>query len=455
MKMRSASDAGALVVRRVLPAAVIVPPVLGWICLLGWQRGLYGAEFGFVIFTASCAAVFALLVGLSRRALSRLDLHRRQAEEMRFLELLESMPDAHVVADRSGQIVACNRLAEKMFGYAKGNLLQMPIDALLPKKRRADHERQRANYFAQPRQRGMGAALNLYARRCDGTEFPVDISLNPIQTQNGMLVLSAIRDITERKRIEQALEEKNLELQVSAEAKNRFLATMSHELRTPLNAIIGFTGTLLMGLPGPITPDQDKQLTTVKHSAKHLLSLINDMLDVARIEAGKIEINAEAIACSGIVEHVAATLRPLAERKGLAFEVRLPSTEIRIRTDRRALTQIVINLVNNAIKYTDSGSVVVTLTSQMRQSGTIAEFIISDTGCGIKAEDKPRLFRAFTQLDSSSTRGHEGTGLGLHLSQKLAEVLGARITCESEYGKGSTFTLSIGDAVVQQSSQGH
>lgn len=250
-------------------------------------------------------------------------------------------------------------------------------------------------------------------------------------------------EITERKRIENILHEKNIELQEAATAKNHFLANMSHELRTPLNAIIGFTGTMLMKLPGPLTKDQEKQLSTIQNSARHLLSLINDLLDVAKIESGKIELKPESTSCSRIVEEVAASLRPLAEKKGLEFEVRLPPAEIFILTDRRALTQIIINLTNNAIKYTESGRIVVALTQGIEPGEATTEFSISDTGCGIKAEDQPRLFQAFTQLDSSSTRRYEGTGLGLYLSQKLAQLLGARITFTSEYGKGSTFTLCI------------
>ena len=249
--------------------------------------------------------------------------------------------------------------------------------------------------------------------------------------------------MTERKRFEQTLQEKNIELENASLAKDRFLASMSHELRTPLNAVIGFTGTLLMKLPGPLTEEQEKQLRTIQASSRHLLSLINDLLDLAKIESGNVELKMEPVSCQAIIEEVSTTLRNLAETKGLHFEVGLPDHEITVRTDRRSLTQILINLTNNAIKFTERGSVRLELREQQNNGDSVAEISVTDTGLGIRQEDQPKLFQAFMQVDSSSTRAYEGTGLGLHVSQKLASMIGGRIAFESEYGRGSKFTVSL------------
>jgi two-component system sensor histidine kinase/response regulator len=237
---------------------------------------------------------------------------------------------------------------------------------------------------------------------------------------------------------------KNVELGEASRMKSAFIANMSHELRTPLNAIIGFTGALLMRLPGPLTDEQDKQLNTIRGSARHLLSLINDILDVAKIEAGKVTLAVERVQCQDLVREVAETLRPLAAQKGLALEVVLDEQPIALDTDRRALTQILINLANNAIKFTEKGAVRVSLAQRALEDGTRAtEFSVADTGAGIREEDQAKLFQAFSQLDSTSTRHAEGAGLGLYLCQNLANVLGGSLFFNSEFGQGSTFTLQL------------
>jgi two-component system, sensor histidine kinase and response regulator len=236
---------------------------------------------------------------------------------------------------------------------------------------------------------------------------------------------------------------KNLELAEASRMKSAFIANMSHELRTPLNAIIGFTGALLMKLPGPLTPDQDKQLNTIRTSARHLLSLINDILDVAKIESGKVTLALERVQCQDLLGQTIDTLRPLAAQKGLALTLELPPEPVVIDSDKRALTQIIINLVNNAIKFTDTGSVKVTLGQRLEEGQLVTEFAVTDTGAGIRAEDQSKLFQAFSQLDSTSTRHAEGAGLGLYLCQNLANLLGGKLYFHSEFGAGSTFILAL------------
>jgi two-component system sensor histidine kinase/response regulator len=236
---------------------------------------------------------------------------------------------------------------------------------------------------------------------------------------------------------------KNIELERASKAKSEFLANISHELRTPLNAIIGFTGTLLMKLAGPLTADQDKQLKIVKASARHLLSLINDLLDVAKIEAGKLDLEIEDVSCSTVLHELSETMRPMAALKGLAFKMEEVDVNANIRTDRRILVQILINLINNAIKFTENGEVAVKVRQRDENGVLITDVSVRDTGVGIKLEDQDKIFEAFMQADTTSTRRFEGTGLGLHLSRKLADLIGGCITLQSDYGKGSTFSLVL------------
>ncbi|WP_317204342.1 hybrid sensor histidine kinase/response regulator [Janthinobacterium sp.] len=237
---------------------------------------------------------------------------------------------------------------------------------------------------------------------------------------------------------------KNLELGEASRMKSAFIANMSHELRTPLNAIIGFTGALLMKLPGPLTTEQDKQLHTIRSSARHLLSLINDILDVAKIEAGKITLALETVSYQDLITEVAATLRPMAQQKGLELLLDLPSEAISVETDRRALTQILINLLNNAIKFTERGTVRIGLSQRADGDGqALTEMSVADSGAGIREEDQAKLFQAFSQLDSTSTRHAEGAGLGLYLCQNLAGAIGGALFFRSDYGHGSTFTLAL------------
>jgi len=366
--------------------------------------------------------------------------------EARFRELLESTPDGIVIVNPTGHILIANSQAERLFGYGPGEMRGSVVERLLPDGFRTSHKGHRANYFAQPRTRSMGAGLELHGLRKDGTEFPVEISLSPIKTEETPLVMSAIRDVSERKRFEKALQEKNIELERANLAKDRFLASMSHELRTPLNAVIGFTGTLLMRLPGELNDEQSHQLDIVRSNAMHLLALINDLLNLAKIEAGKVELNSEPTECCSLVNEVAASLKPQAVAKGLALLVDVPPGDVVLKTDRRALNQIMLNLANNAIKFTAAGHVRIRLLASESGARQGFDFVVEDTGPGIDEAEQAALFGAFVQGHAAKQKGVEGTGLGLHLSRKLAELLGGELNCYSVPGQGSRFVLSLWSA---------
>jgi protein-histidine pros-kinase len=365
------------------------------------------------------------------------DVGRLRRVEAKWRAMLEAAPDAIVAVDQAGRITLVNAQTERLFGYRREDLLGQLVEILVPEQARDIHPRHRMRYLGEPKPRPMGAGIELSALRRDGTQFPAEISLSAIETDEGTLVAAAIRDVSERIRFERQLREKNIELEKANKAKDAFLASMSHELRTPLNAIIGFTGTLLMGLPGPLNPEQTHQLQLVETSGQHLLSLINDLLDLAKIESGKVEITPETIDYHSVVLEVVQSMRPLAEQRGLSLTAHLPDEECLGVADRRALGQILINLVHNAIKFTPEGEVRIEL---IRDPVTGKWGLrVSDTGSGIATEEQTRIFGAFERSTSARKHGEEGTGLGLYISHKLAELMGYHIKVRSLPGEGSTF----------------
>lgn len=246
-------------------------------------------------------------------------------------------------------------------------------------------------------------------------------------------------DVTERERVARELELEKEKAEAADRLKSAFLATMSHELRTPLNSIIGFTGILLQDLAGPLNAEQRKQLSMVRTSAWHLLALINDVLDISKIEAGELDIVSESFDLSDLVSEVVASATPLAEKAGLMLSVSVDLEVGDITSDRRRVGQILMNLISNAVKFTPSGEVRV----QCRLVGLWAVVSVSDTGIGIKEEDLGKLFLPFQQIESGLTRNYDGTGLGLSISKRLVTMLGGSIGVESEAGRGSTFTFRL------------
>jgi protein-histidine pros-kinase len=198
-----------------------------------------------------------------------------------------------------------------------------------------------------------------------------------------------------------------------------------------------------MKLPGPLNPQQEKQLDTVQASARHLLSLIDDLLDVASIESGKMQVRPQSVACQSIIREVIDTLHAAADGKGLRLEAKVPSDDVVVQCDPRMLYQILLNLTHNAIKFTSAGGVTISLCQKLQGGQLAIEITVTDTGVGIREEDQASLFQAFSQIGASSMRRGEGSGLGLHVSQRLAAMIGGHIDVKSEFGKGSAFTLQL------------
>ncbi|QOX77390.1 response regulator [Trichlorobacter lovleyi] len=245
--------------------------------------------------------------------------------------------------------------------------------------------------------------------------------------------------LLERTRMQEQLLEAKERAEAADRIKSAFLATMSHELRTPLNSIIGFTGLLLQELAGPLNAEQAKQLGMVKNSAQHLLSLISDVLDISKIEAGQLTVVAEPFNLTEVIRSVVQTVRPLAEKKGLQLALELADDPVSITGDQRRVEQVLLNLLSNAVKFTEQGTVKVTSVRE----GNSCLTTVTDTGIGIQPEDLPALFRPFHQIDTGLSRRYEGTGLGLSICKKLVELMGGTILVESIPGAGSCFGFTL------------
>ncbi|MHB8482693.1 MAG: PAS domain-containing protein [Nitrospiria bacterium] len=306
---------------------------------------------------------------------------------------------------------------------------------------------------------GESGQLQFAIRGIKGGRRWVETHAVPLRNAKGEIIsfLGLTRDITERKRAEEALRKAHDELEAKVEERTRelseanfklkeldrlkseFLATMSHELRTPLNSIIGFLGIALQGIPGPLNDEQRKQLSMAYGSARHLLGLINDILDLSRIESGRVDTEFNSVEIETVVSEVIHSLEPLASGKGLRLLTEIAGDLPAVETDRKKIYQVLLNLVNNAVKFTHRGEIKIECKVHHDQ----LEIQVSDTGIGIKKENMDHLFEAFQQLDGGWTRRYQGTGLGLYLCKKLMNLLGGQIRAESEFDKGSRFTVIL------------
>ncbi len=412
---------------------------------------------GWAFVLASAALIYGFLrhyLQIQRAAEKEL-----AAKEERFRMLFNTSPDGILLTVPEGPILAANPAACQILGRSEADLRSTGrvgvVDTQDPRFPQMLRTRAEKGFFHG----------ELTFLRKNGERFPCEISTAIYKNRYGQEESTVIlRDISSRKQAEAALKkseedlrllntqleqrvaERTQELSIAVRhaqeadrLKSVFLATMSHELRTPLNSIIGFSGILSQGLAGPLNDEQNKQLGMVRQSAQHLLSLINDILDLSKIEAGQMKVNRAPCDLRAVIESVLQLAQPLAAKKGLALEAEIGADIPTILSDAQRLKQILLNLVNNAVKFTSRG--VVRVECRCRQH--TVEISVRDTGIGIAAEELPHLFRPFHQIESGANRKHEGSGLGLSISHQLASLLGGKINVQSQPGEGSLFTLVL------------
>jgi len=381
---------------------------------------------------------------------------RLQASEERFRSLWETTSDAVLIVTVDHRIRFANPGVRQLFGYSPEELGGQPLSLLQPERAYAAHKAALQRYLETSVRTREWNGTETLARHRSGRVFPVEMIFSELQLDGQRHFVGFLRDISERKdaeravrhsneRLEQRVAERTRELREANERlmeldrmKSQFLATMSHELRTPLNSILGFTSLMREGMAGPLTDEQRRQLGFVHGSGEHLLALINDLLDLSRIESGRMDVASEPFDFAAVAAEVGANLKLLITQKGLRLEFGMPGT-LPMAGDRRKCYQVLLNLANNAVKFTEHGRV--RIEAEARDGWLHG--CVSDTGIGIRPEQLKLLFEPFRQLDGSPRRLYEGTGLGLHLCRKLLDLMNGDIRVESQFGNGSRFCFSV------------
>ncbi len=353
--------------------------------------------------------------------------------EAYFKHLLESAPDAMVIIDDRGKISVVNAQAEQMFGYRREEMLGQPVEVLLPERLREVHEGHRSAFSRDPRLRPMGQGQDLVARRHDGSEFPVEISLSPVQSAGGRFVSSVIRDVTERKRMEEEIIAARQEAERANKANSAFLAAASHDLRQPVQAL-----SLLNGALRRTVRDERalEMIDSQQHSLTAMTNLLNSLLDISRLDAGAVIPELEDFPVQRLIDRLSDEFARQAQHSGLEFSSRACTTVI--NSDPNLLAEIIQNFVSNAIRYTEKGSV--RLDCYERDGRCVIRVV--DTGIGIAEDQLDEIFREFHQCKAPGA-SKEGFGLGLAIVKRMSDLLGLKIGVESDLGKGSTFSVSI------------
>jgi PAS domain S-box-containing protein len=380
--------------------------------------------------------------------------------EARFRDIVATAMDAIVGVDGTGNVTLFNSAAERVFGCRTPDAVGSPISNLFPRDARGSVVERLTGIASASGGKSNSAhtPISMQAQRANGESFPIEASVSAVEGANGPTYTIIIRDVSERSADEerlrrqaeslaettaelqaanQELSVRQLDLQRAMTARSRFYASMSHELRTPINAVLGYTTLLVEGIYGPLNDKQVEGIERTQRAARHLIELVNDVLDLSKIEAGKIDLRLQPVVFPTLIDDLLVTVRPLADKSGCTLDLSIDG-EIRVVTDPRRVRQILLNLLSNAIKFGPGKPIEVHCLK--RDDGGIT-IEVMDHGSGIPSEDQERIFHEFVQL--GTTQLQDGTGLGLPISRRLAELLHGTLTVRSKPGEGSTFCLSL------------
>ena len=380
---------------------------------------------------------------------SNRDVTRRREEEERFRNLLESAPDAMVIVDGEGKIQLVNAQTERLFGYSREDLIDQPVEMLMPQRFQRQHVAHRGLYSGSPRPREMGVGLELSGRRKDGTEFPVEISLSPIRTKGGVLISSAIRNVSERRQDEEkirhlnsALSDRVSELNASNKELESFSYSVSHDLRAPLRHIDGFARILKEEHAATLSPEGIRYLDRVLEAANHMGRLVDDLLALARI--GRREIARQRVHLENVVREVIAELPPEPSERDIEWMI---EPLAHANCDPGLVKIVLSNLLSNAAKFTRTREKAVIEVGECESRG-VAAYFVRDNGVGFDPKYADKLFGAFQRLHRQED--FEGTGIGLATVQRIVRRHGGDIWVESQPGAGATFFFTLGPQTEEE-----